>query len=54
MQLRIAHNPFVKNPKELSDELRNSGKKPSSDKFDDAGFARLKSALAKNPKFVVK
>lgn len=54
MQLRIAHNPFVKNPQELSKELQRATKQPKADKFDESGFARLKSALAKSPKFIVK
>ncbi|MCG3176825.1 MAG: hypothetical protein MOGMAGMI_01789 [Candidatus Omnitrophica bacterium] len=54
MQLRIAHNPFVKKPKELIDELRNMLPKKKSDTLDVEGFERFKSLLAKNPKFVVK
>lgn len=54
MQLRIVHNPFVKAPQELVNELRRASKVPKADKFDAAGFEMLKSTLAKNPKFVVK
>lgn len=58
MQLAIAQNPHVKNPKELwtileQQEREITGKHQEND-FDAVGFELLKNELRNNNKFIVK
>lgn len=57
MQLAIAENPHKgKEHKKLWDALDGAdpGEKKRTNKLDTAGFAALKLAMSKNPKFIVK
>lgn len=56
MQLAIAQNPHVKDPKELwrilNSQTTESYERPHE--LDNASFEILKSKLSSNPRFVVK
>lgn len=56
MQLAIAQNPHVKNPKELWDILNSYDRvfDPNADKLDKAGFAILKDKLRSSKRIMVK
>jgi hypothetical protein len=57
MQLAIAENPHKgKEHKALWDALNEADpqEKQRKNKLDTAGFAALKMAMSKNPKFIVK
>lgn len=56
MQLAIAHNPHVKNYKELWRilERQDDEQHKKSEEFDPVGFEQLKSVLSNNPRIIVK
>lgn len=52
----IVQNPHTKNPQELWKMLERQQKaeEPKEEVFDQSGFDRLRGALDKNPRFIVK
>jgi len=56
MNLAIAQNPHVKNPKELWKQIEamEPREEKTSDKLDVVGFENFKRTLASNPRFIVK
>jgi len=53
MQLAIAHNPYTKDPGVLMNFLEDKTRADLSH-FDEPGFDRLASKLARNPRIIVK
>lgn len=54
MQLAIAHNPHVKDPKELWSSLQDEDRLPTDDVMDKEGLLALKNMMSKGSLFEVR